>query len=416
MQVRLPAPHHRVMALVTALAVAAAAGYCLQRHYRATAWARSADVSGLQHSLALEPANADVHYALARLQLYSDQDAAHARETLRRAVALNPHSAWYWLDISIADQQLGDEAAQRNDLTRASAADPRTPLIAWETANFDLVSGDTSSALQRLRTVIENDPARAPSALRLAWRATGTADTILAQAMPDSARAYLQFIDVLIAERRTQDAISAWNTMQNKKLLPDPLKVARFLEYLLREQQVSAASQVWRDVAQDPSALAADAKGNVDLVDPSFEEDGLNSGFAWRIAPPASVTIALDENVFYHGNRSLRMDFGGEGMSQPGISRLIPVEAGTTYRVTTAVRSDGMRSADIPHWVVTDAYTHQFLGASGPFSSQSAWQDVAFDFSVPSGTQLVSLMAYRDQSHTLIKGTIWLDDLRMVKR
>lgn len=416
MKLRLPAPRHRILALVAAVAVFAAAGYFVQRHFRAAAWAMSADAAGLQHSLLLESRNADVVYALARMQLYADQDPARARETLRHAVALNPHSAWYWLDLSIADQQLGDEATQSRDLLRASAADPRTPVIAWETANFYLVSGDNASALQRLRTVIENDPNRSPSALRLAWRATGSADAILEQALPDSSRAYLQFVDVLIAERRTDDAMRTWTTLKEKKLLPDAAKAGRFIEYLLREQHVDEAAQVWRDVEQDPSALKSDPMGNVDLVDPGFEDEGISGGFAWRIAPPASVNMAFDDDVFYHGNRSLRLDFNNDGMSQPGISRLIPVEPGATYHVVTAVRSEGVRSADIPHWIATDAYTHKFLGASAPFMSQGTWQDISFDFTAPADTHLIALLAFRDQSQTLIKGTIWLDDLRMVKR
>jgi hypothetical protein len=416
MTLRLPAPHHRVLAMVAAMIVCTASGYLLQRHYRAAAWSRSADAAGLQRSLALESQNADVLYALARMQLYADQDPARARETLRHAVALNPHSAWYWLDLSIADQQLGDEATQSRDLLRASAADPRTPVIAWETANFYLVSGDNASALQRLRTVIENDPNRSPSALRLAWRATGSTESILTQALPDSAPPYLQFIDVLLAERRTDDAMHVWSALKDKHFIPESPKVGRFVEYLLREQQVYEAVQVCRDLEKDPSALKADPMGNVDLVDPGFEDDGINGGFAWRIAPPASVTLAFDDDVFYHGNRSLRLDFNGDGMSQPGISRLIPVEPGATYHVITAVRSEGVRSADIPHWIATDAYTHKFLGASAPFMSQGTWQDISFDFTAPADTRLITLLAFRDQSQTLIKGTIWLDDLRMVKR
>jgi len=404
------------MALVAAVILCTAAGFFVQRHYRAHAWAHSADAPGLQRSLALEPANADVQYALARMQLYAEQDPKRARESLRRAVALNPNSAWYWLDLSIADQQLGNETAQQSDLLRASSADPRTPLVAWETANFYLVSGQTDSALQRLRNVIENDPLRSPSALRLAWRTTGSTNAILSQGLPDSARAYLQFIDVLIAERRTEDAMRVWAALKDKELLPEAPRVSRFIEYLLREQQVAPAMRVWRDVKQDTDALLPDEKGDLDLLDPGFEEDGLSGGFAWRVSPPPSVEITYDTAVFHRGNRSLRLDFNGDGMSQPGISRLIPVEPGATYHVVTAVRSEGVRSADIPHWIATDAYSHKFLGASAPFMSQGTWQDISFDFTVPADTHLVSLLAFRDRSQTLIKGTIWLDDLRMVKR
>src|SRR4051794_3705564 len=136
MRIELRTPWSRIMALLLACSFLAANVFLLQRHLRAALWGRSSDVVGLEYAAALEPANAGVLHRIARLQLYSEQDPALALNSLDRAIALNPHSPWYWLDRAVAHQILGDLSAQGKDLERATLADPRTPIVAWETGNF----------------------------------------------------------------------------------------------------------------------------------------------------------------------------------------------------------------------------------------------------------------------------------------
>ena len=65
----------------------------------------------------------------------------------RAAVHLNPHSARYWFDLASAYQVLGDTSNQTSALEHAIAADPTTPDVAWEAANFYLVQGENEKAL-----------------------------------------------------------------------------------------------------------------------------------------------------------------------------------------------------------------------------------------------------------------------------
>ena len=95
--------------------------------------------------------------ALDAILRLSAGDPQPAIESLRSAVALNPHDARYWLDLAAAYQVTGDVNGQRSALDQALAAEPTAPNVAWEAANFFLVDGDIDRALREFRVVIEND-------------------------------------------------------------------------------------------------------------------------------------------------------------------------------------------------------------------------------------------------------------------
>ena len=86
------------------------------------------------------PSNADYRNNLGRYYALVAGDPAAAIEPYRAAVQLNPHSARYWFDLASAYQVLGDRyiSNQTRALEHAIEADPTTPDVAWEAANFYL--------------------------------------------------------------------------------------------------------------------------------------------------------------------------------------------------------------------------------------------------------------------------------------
>lgn len=402
--------------LATAITLAVSYGFLLQRHLRAEAWATSADAAGLQRSLALEPGNAAVLHRLARLDLFAEQDVDKATRTLKHALEVNPHSPWIWLDLATARRIAGDSAGERAAMERATAADPRTPLIAWETASVLLLDGKTEAALGRLRVVVENDPQRAREALRLAWRASGSVPAVLKQATPETPSAHLAFIDVLLAERRTPEALGVWRAMIAKGIRPESIHTGRLLEYLVMEREVEGALGVWRDLSGDANSLSADERGQVSLVDPGFEDEPLTGGFRWRLQAAGGVTIGHDDAVMKSGNRSLRMDFSGNAVQLPGVEQWIPVAPGASYEISSMIRTESLETARPPRWFIQDAYTHQVLAKSEEWGTAAGWRQVAVNFTVPQATRMVALRVARDDASKLIRGRVWIDDVRMVKR
>ena len=97
----------------------------------------------------------------------------------------------------------GVSASRHESVEHAVEADPTTPHVAWEAANFFLVQGDQEKALRYFRVVLANDPEAVDSALQLCWRATGDANQILDQALPRRPDLYFRFYVCLSPNRKS---------------------------------------------------------------------------------------------------------------------------------------------------------------------------------------------------------------------
>ena len=120
-------------------------------------FASRAELPSLKRAVRLSPGNADYRHRLGRYFAFVAGDPQSAIDSLRAAVALNPHDAHYWFDLAAAYQVTGDIAGQRAALDRALQAEPTAPDVAWEAANFFLIDGEIDRALREFRVVIEND-------------------------------------------------------------------------------------------------------------------------------------------------------------------------------------------------------------------------------------------------------------------
>src|SRR5580765_4412367 len=107
-------------------------------------------LTSLSRAVRLQPRNAEYQYRLGRYLSLVELSPSQAEAHFRAAVALNPHQARYWMALAGAYQLLGDDQKQGTSLERALAAEPTTPEVAWEAANFYIVRGDTSATLKNL--------------------------------------------------------------------------------------------------------------------------------------------------------------------------------------------------------------------------------------------------------------------------
>src|SRR6202453_4039500 len=145
------------------LVVGVAAALCLVyvflagRLLVASFFGEKAELASLQRAARLDPWNADYRNHLGRYYALVARDPATSIEPYRAAVQLNPHSARYWFDLASTYQVLGDVSNQTLALEHAIEADPTTPDVAWEAANFFLVQGNEAKALREFRVVLANE-------------------------------------------------------------------------------------------------------------------------------------------------------------------------------------------------------------------------------------------------------------------
>jgi hypothetical protein len=417
MRIGLETTGRRLAVAGLALVIAVPYGAWVVNHVRASGWGESLHTAGLEKAAALEPDNAEHAYRLGRFYLLAEQDYPRAIESLRRATRLNPHISWYWLDLSTAYAIQGDSAAQREALQRASEADPRTPQVAWEIGNLLLTDGKTEEALRYFRTAISNDPSRARQGLEICWRATGDIGRVLREAVPPEVMAHLALLQTLT---RLSDPAPARETWKHLLALQQPIPAqagAIYPEYLMQAGEPAEARDAWDSLAASNPEIALTARADeAPMVNPGFEEEPVSGGFSWRITPPPGVEVAIRDDEFHSGSRSLRLTFRGPGFQQAGVSQYVLVEPGEDYELSYWAKAAELRSLSGPQFWVQDAYSHAVLGTGQAWIGTNVWREERIGFRTPPGTRLVAIRLVRTRPEQPISGRMWLDDFRVVKK
>jgi hypothetical protein len=415
MQIQLSSALSRLLAAALLL-VAGGYWFAVQRDYRAAAWADAATRAGLERAIQIEPRRAEYHHRLGRFLLFVEQDPAAAKPALLRATALDPHVPWYWLDLATAGAVSGDMDAHRNALLRASQSDPRTPVVAWEVANLMLVDGKFEAALPLFRTVVENDPASAERVYDLCWRTRSDIDLLLRSVTPSTVEAHLALLNVMVAHDAHEAAQRVWSALT---ALPQPVVASRampYVNYLVRTKELARADEAMQWLARNHVALQTETRGaGLPLVNPGFEEEYIPGPFSWTLQANPAVRFQIDGNEFHGGTRSLRLDFTGTGFRLSGLTQYIRVPEHTPLELSVFVKANQIKTPLGPRLLVQDAYTHEVLATGREWIGSNAWREERLLFTTRDNG-LIALRIARDTVAGSIAGSMWIDDLKVVRR
>jgi tetratricopeptide (TPR) repeat protein len=387
------------------------------RAYLASYLAATPDLSNLNKATRLEPSNAEYRELLGRSLALSGANLNDAIASYQTAVHLNPYVARYWLDLAGAYQVAGNTSEQEQSVEQAVEADPTTPNVAWEAANFFLLQGDQERALRNFRVVLANDPEAVDSALQLCWRATGDANRILDRVLPRRPDLYLSFLRLLISKQEVDAAENVWNHLiaLNQEL---PTKLAfPYFRFLIAKHEVAAAQTAWQQLASVNHSLQPYLPSPENLVvNGGFEEDVLNGGFDWWYELTAHSALAIDTSVFFNGTRSLSVTFDGRNPGGAGIFQFIPVKPNTDYEFSAESRTEDIESASGPRFAIVDAYTNTSYVLTDDLLATNPWHLQQARFQTGPNTNLVLLKIVRQPPNPLIRGKLWIDDLRLVEK
>jgi tetratricopeptide (TPR) repeat protein len=387
------------------------------RVYHSSRLAAVPDQRNLQEAIRLEPANAEYRELLGRYLAFSGQNLDGAISNYQAAVALNPYAARYWLDLASAYQVANRTSEQRDSLEHAVQADPTTPHVAWEAANFFLVQGDREKALNQFRVVLANDPQAVNLALQLCWRATEDANQIVDAALPRRAELYFSFLGLLIHKQETSAAKNVWNRLVTlNQTFPLPLAFPYF-RFLLAQREVAAAQNAWQQLASLNPSLQPYLPSRENLIiNAGFEENVLNGGFDWSYLSNPHVALAIDTSEFHSGTRSLSITFDGQNPPDAGIFQFIPVKPNTEYEFSAAYRTEELVTASGPRFAIADAYSNASYVLTEDSLGTNPWRLQQARFQSGSNTNLLLLKISRQPAGPLIRGKLWIDDLRLVEK
>ena len=376
------------------------------------------DSAHLQKAIRLEPTNAEYRELLGRNLALSGVSLGDAISNYRTAVSLNPYVARYWLDLAGAYQVAGRTNEQQQSVERAVGADPTTPDVAWEAANFFLVQGDREKALRHFRIVLANDDLGAvDSALGLCWRATGDANQILDQALPRRADLYLRFLRLLINKQQVAAAENFWNQLIGLHQTFSTKLAFPYLQFLLAQQEVAAAQNAWQQLAGVDRSLERYLPSRENLiVNGGFEENLLNGGFDWWYQPYPHAALAIDSSEFHSGTRALSVTFDGQNAAEAGISQFVAVKPDTEYEFSAECRTEELETASGPRLAITDAYSNASYVLTDDMLGTSPWRRQQARFHTGQSTTLLLLKIVRQPAGPLIRGKFWIDDLKLVEK
>ena len=392
-----------------------AVGYLLLtgKEFVASVFAARPDLPSLKIAVRLSPGNADYWHRLGRYYAFAAADPQAAIESDQQAIKLDPYDARYWFDLATAYQVTGDAASQRTALERGLQAEPTSPAVAWEAANFFLMDGETDRALREFHVVMGNDTSLMNASLEACWRARPDADALLRDVVPERADTLLAFLTLLMSKQETDGAIKAWEQLAQLHEKFDTWHLFEFVRYLIQVRRPDAALSAWVHASSSLGLSAYLPTDDNLVVNGDFSLDVLNGGFDWLYVNRSGVVPLLDASDFHQGNRSLSLTFEGPGIADAGIQQLIPVQGATTYDFSAYYKTADFDGAGGPEIVLRDAYTRAPLFVSDPLTDADYWKEVHSKFTTPESTALLSLVIERFPAGSPIKGKLWLDNFQL---
>ena len=381
-----------------------------------TLFSDQVELASLQRAVRFDPWNADYRYHVGRYYSLVARDPSAAVGLFRAAVSLNPFSARYWFDLASAYQVLGDSFNQGKALERAILADPTTPDVAWEAANFYVVRGEDEKALREFRVVLQNEPTLADPAVQLCWRLKPDVDALLRDVVPPRSDAYIAFLSLLMRKEDTAGTAKVWSAMVSS---PQPFEfryVNAYLQYLLNHKAVDQARLVWQQAAPRFGLSGYLPSERNLIVNGDFSLDVLNGGFDWQYEKQRSVALTLDPSDFHGGHRSLLISFDGPGVTDAGIRQFIAVQPNTTYNFSAYYKNGEIEGAGGPRFTIQEAYDHAVLYDSDELKEAGFWKSATGEFTTGPETKLLILHVRRVPEGSPIRGKLWVDDFRLVPK
>lgn len=422
MEYALTSPSRRILFLGAVLLVALVLVGAGGRVYLAARAAASESPEALARALRLEPGNAAYwHRAGLFYQFdFTRADIETAIAHLERAAELNPHEANYWLDLAAAHEAAGRIEPAREAFLRARQAYPISAEVGWKYGNFLLRQGELEAALAEIRRAVDTDPRLARLAVALCWRATGDAERVLGEALPQRREAYLAALSFLLSERQAEAALAAWTRLVALGP-PVPLReVLPLVDVLMRGGGVDRARQVWlealRMAGEDPEGKAATTL----VWNGGFERDLVNGGFGWRTQPVSGAEVELDSQVYRSAPRALRIRFDGRtNVAFQHVFQYVAVEPGRRYRFEGYLRTEGVSTDSGIRFWIADAVDPRRLDLVTPTTGvvgSQPWSLEEAEFTAGPQTRLVRIALRRDPSRKLdnkLRGTVWVDDVSL---
>jgi len=421
MEFRFAYPAWRWLFLIATMLVAVVVGVASAKNWFAERWADSAQPENWLRAANLEPGNADYWYRLGRYRQldFEHMDPQLAISYYRRALAIDPRAAAFWMDLAGAYEMAEDPARAREAFETAKAVYPISGEVAWRYGNFLLRQGQLSEAFAEIRRAVTGDPKLATLAISRCWRSSRDIERILDQVLPHQPPVYLAAIDYLVAEHEADAALMVWKRLLDLQPSFELRRAFSLLNELIERERVDDAKRVWQQALGVAGWTQPELLPGSLVWDGGFEGPIANGGFGWREKEIAGAAFEFDTETRHAGARSLRITFDGTAnVDFDNLFQFVPVEPGGRYRFAAYLRIEELSTDSGIRFSISDPWRPGDLSLLTPnLVGTQPWALDEADFTAGPRTRLVRIGLRRLPSSKLdnkLRGTVWVDEVSLV--
>jgi tetratricopeptide (TPR) repeat protein len=406
--------------LLLSLAAAALISFQAVRIWLADYRLHSDRLDVMERGAALEPGDPSAWDRLGHRRQWdlANPDPAGALADYQRAVARDPLSAHYWMDLARAYEDTGNLPLARDSFVHAGKVYPASAEVAWDYGNFLLRQEQYSEGFAQIQKAVTTDPSLLPLAISRSWRSNHDVNVLLDSVLPANMDAYFQALDFFAANHQAGAGLVVWQRLLALgKSFPLPRSFS-FLDDLIHEDRTEDARRVWREALTAAGLPHAEPLGNSMVWNGDFGEEFTNGGLDWRWATLPGVAIDFDAALPTHGARSLRLEFSGGSNFELGEPlQFVPVEPGRSYHFHASMRTEGITTESGLRFMLTDAnHSGGVSLVTENLTGAHPWMNVEGELTTSTETHFLLVRLYRNPSRLFenkLGGTVWVADVSL---
>lgn len=402
--------------LIVFVSVSVASGYAWYADYLA----ESPDPAKWMRAAQIEPGNGEYWYKLGfnRQWDLTDTDANQVISYLRRAVAIDPRSANYWMALAGAYESAGQVPQARDAFHTALQDYPASAEAHWRFGSFLLRQGEIKQGYAEIHFALQIDSRLIPLAISRVWAATRDADALVNDVLPNSEESQQVALEAFSEDSQIEPALSVWKHMIAAGEAV-PIEAAFPLEnILLAANRGDEAREVWRQALVASGHPDEANTGDSLIFNGGFEFDATNGGLDWHLVPIPGVNYDYDSTGSHSGKRALRITFDGDqNTAIQTVSQNVPVQPNTRYHFEAFIRTTGVTTESGPRFFIAFAGATQQPLMLDNFTSNHSWEKQSADFTTAADVHQVVVQLFRAKSIRFsgnLAGTAWVDDISIV--
>ncbi|HSI88591.1 MAG TPA: hypothetical protein VK918_06015 [Pyrinomonadaceae bacterium] len=376
-------------------------------------------VEAAEMTVSLAPGDPGTHSALAELLelSFDPTDFEKALAHYETAAALSPYDYLRWQELGRARERRGDAVGGEGALRVAAVRAPHYASVAWVLGNNLLRQGRAEEAFAQISRAVAADSRLTAPAADLAWRIFDGDLTAIRNSIGASPRLTAAIAVTLADQKRFDESFAEWRSIPVELRRSELAETGTALAAKFYSEKLFRYALI---VGSDSAEAPQFEVGRIN--NPGFEEGmraDRSAPFEWSIGKFEGVQVVPTNGQRRSGNISLAVVFSltGNG-SLSVINQTVAVEPGSTYTLRVFYRAE-LKTGEGLRWTVVNAKDGTVIATTEAVTAASDWSELRTLFTVPAGTDGIIISFGRDTctgTGCSAAGTIWFDDLELIKQ